>query len=343
MSSGPEEIALAIRRLREGGLVAFPTETVYGLGANAYSEPAVARVFAIKGRPARNPLIVHVSSIEMAKKCVSSWPKAADKLAKEFWPGPLSIVLPRNEKIPSNVSAGGPNVAVRCPDHSLALALLEAFGSPLVGPSANISGGVSPTTAEHVREAFKPEDVFVLDGGPCIGGIESTVISLAEREPAELRTGLITPDQIERVIGTSVRPMLPRGGSGSGGDTSWAFSSSVDPLPSPGLLDRHYAPHAPTRWFTQDQRAAVAVSLAKATDRPRIVLAVAPFSITEPHRLIAIPADPRALATKLYSAMREADAASPSEILIELPKDDPGIARAVRDRIIRAGDPWRAL
>ena len=157
MLSGPEDIAAAVTRLRAGGVVAFPTETVYGLGADVLSEQAVARVFELKGRPSHNPLIVHVASAAMARTVVApgAWSSEADALARAFWPGPLSIVLPKAAAVPSNVTGGGPNVAVRCPDHPTTLALLEAFGGPLVGPSANPSGRVSPTTASHVREVVE--------------------------------------------------------------------------------------------------------------------------------------------------------------------------------------------
>ena len=172
------DIAAAAQRLREGRLVAFPTETVYGLGADALSEPAVARVFAAKGRPSHNPLIVHVSSIEMAQRVVKEWTREADALARAFWPGPLTLVLEKAACVPGSVTGNGPNVAVRWPRHPVAAALIESFGGPIVGPSANPSGFVSPTTAWHVHQAFAGMDVLVLDGGPCEVGIESTVVSL---------------------------------------------------------------------------------------------------------------------------------------------------------------------
>lgn len=351
MSSGPEEIAVAIRRLRAGGLVAFPTETVYGLGASALDERAVDRVFALKRRPANNPLIVHVSSVEMARRVVADWPDEADELAQEFWPGPLSIVLPKARDVPANVTAGGANVAVRCPDHPLALALLEAFGLPLVGPSANPSGGVSPTRAEHVRESFSEQDVFVLDGGPCIGGIESTVVSLAGSRPVELRSGLITPEQIEQVIGVrpevmTVRAAVPAAGAvaGSGaaeeGAATSAAAASSAPLASPGQLSRHYAPRTPARWFTPDRRSEVTRALAVETSRPVVVVTPNPAGIAAPHQVIPLPADPAGYAAQLYQALREADAAGAGMILIELPPAGEGIVRAIHDRVRRAGDPW---
>ena len=177
MEPAIKDIKEAASRLRDGGVVAFPTETVYGLGADAFSDAAVSRVFALKGRPSRNPLIVHVSGPLMAKRVTATWPVEAQRLADAFWPGPLSIVLPKRPEVPDIVTGGmgSASVAVRCPDHPTALALLYEFGSPLVGPSANLSGSISPTTAAHVRAAFSEQDVLVLDGGPCATGIESTV------------------------------------------------------------------------------------------------------------------------------------------------------------------------
>lgn len=323
MSAGPEEIAIAIRRLREGRLVAFPTETVYGLGASAFDAAAVARVFEVKGRPAVNPLIVHVSGVPMARACVGEWPERAEQLAREFWPGPLSIVLPRSGRIPDVVTGGGPNVAVRCPDHPLTLALLEAFGVPLVGPSANLSGGVSPTTAEHVREAFDDEEVYVLDGGPCIGGIESTVISLAGPAPVELRPGLITPEQIASVIG--VRPArLMR-----------ETHSAAAPLPSPGLMDRHYAPSTPAVLVDGP---GLSQAIARAPG-PAVILTHEPFAVGGPHSVEVLPADARAYASGLYAALRRADRSGAAQIIIRRPPEggpDGELWAAVMDRLTRA-------
>lgn len=324
MSAGPEEIATAIRRLRAGRLIAFPTETVYGLGADAFSEAAVARVFELKGRPAANPLIVHVSGVAMARGCVSDWPDRAEALAKEFWPGPLSIVLAKSARIPANVTGGGPNVAVRCPDHPLTLALLEAYGAPLVGPSANLSGGISPTTAEHVSEAFGEEEVYVLDGGPCIGGIESTVLSLAGPGPVELRPGLITPEQIASVIG--VRPARLVRGAGGG---------SEGPLPSPGLLERHYAPRTRTVLVGAGE---LMSAIARAPG-PVVVVTHEPLAVGGPHRVELLPAEARGYAARLYAALRRADSAGAAQIIILRPPvggPDADLWAAVLDRLSRA-------
>lgn len=328
MSAGPEEIAIAIRRLREGRLVAFPTETVYGLGAAAFDEAAVARVFALKGRPANNPLIVHVSGVGMARACVAAWPDRAEALAREFWPGPLSIVLPKSPRVPGNVTGGGPNVAVRCPDHPLTLALLEALGEPLVGPSANRSGGVSPTEAEHVRESFGEEEVYVLDGGPCIGGIESTVVSLAGPAPVVLRPGLVTPEQIEAVIG--VRPaVLVRGAASPGPGGA---------MPSPGMLERHYAPRTPAVLV---EAGGLAAAIARAPG-PAVILTHEAIAVGGPHRVERLPAEAHAYASGLYAALRRADAAGAAQIIILRPPaggPDAAIWSAILDRLSRAAAP----
>lgn len=321
-------IARAVARLREGGLVAFPTETVYGLGADALNEAAVARVFAVKGRPSRNPLIVHVADAAAARPLVASWPEAAERLARAFWPGPLSIVLPKSAAVPALVTGGGPNVALRCPDHPVALSLLRAFG-PLVGPSANRSGRVSPTTAAHVREAFPDAaEVLLLDGGACRAGIESTVVSLVGDRPRVLRPGIIGKERLAGVLGTAVDgPTGPTPGDG-------AFDS-------PGQLESHYAPAAPARLCD-------AADLAEILDAGgRIaVLGPAALVVAEPHRLYAIPSDAMGYAAGLYAALREADRRRPDLIAVVAPwtyAEDPTdpVWEAVADRLRRACRPGR--
>jgi L-threonylcarbamoyladenylate synthase len=195
------DLEKAAALLRAGRLVAFPTETVYGLGANALDEAAVRRIFEAKGRPFSSPLIVHVASIEMARDLAREWPTEADLLARRFWPGPLTLVVPKKEKIPDLVTAGLPSVGLRIPAHPMARALLEAAGIPIAAPSANQFTGLSPTTAEHVREGLGGAVDLILDGGSCTVGIESTVVSLAGPRPRILRPGMITRTQIEQAIG----------------------------------------------------------------------------------------------------------------------------------------------
>ncbi|MCC6283820.1 MAG: threonylcarbamoyl-AMP synthase [Phycisphaerales bacterium] len=304
MSHGPEEIALAIARLRAGGLVAFPTETVYGLGADAFSVPAVRRVFEIKGRPEHNPLIVHVSGPEMGASVVSSWPREAQRLAEAFWPGPLSLVLPASSRVPREVTAGAGTVAVRAPGHPLTLALIEAFGLPLVGPSANRSGGVSPTRAEHVRAEFNEADVLVLDGGPCRGGIESTVLWLADEPWRVLRPGLVSVSAIEGVLGRPVAgPVAP--GEGAPAD------AMTGALPGPGLMARHYAPRTPASISDRTQIAAAGADT--------VAIVMSPDATSGGARLIRLPTDAPGYARGLYDALRSADDLGAARLLIEWP------------------------
>lgn len=325
MWSGPEEIAQAVARIRAGGVVAFPTETVYGLGASAFDAAAVRRVFELKGRPSNNPLIVHVSGEAMAKRVVEHWPDDAATLAREFWPGPLTMVLPKADAIPREVTAGGHTVGVRCPDHPLTLALLEASGIPLVGPSANISGQVSPTSAEHVRAAFGPGDVFTLDGGKCRGGIESTVLWLADGHAKILRPGLISREQISAVLGRSIAVS---------GEVP-VSEDSATPMLSPGLLERHYAPSAMAVRFEASQTDLVLRRMA--LSGLGVMISHANHAVQPPHRLIRMPVDAAGYASRLYEALREADELSPQLIAVELPPIGPDpIWGAIHDRLRRA-------
>jgi L-threonylcarbamoyladenylate synthase len=318
-AAGPEEIAHAVKVLRAGGLVAFPTETVYGLGADCFDQKGVERVFALKGRPASNPLIVHVSGPEMAGSLVARWTPQADLLARAFWPGPLSIVLPKSGRVPAIVTGGGPNVAVRSPAHLVTLALLEAFGSPLVGPSANPSGRVSPTRAAHVRESFAEADVYVLDGGPCRAGIESTVVTLAEASPRILRPGVIGAEELSRALGVAVAPPGPAGREAPHPD-------------SPGQLPTHYAPRAKTVMVDNDRLPA----LFAGAGGPVVLIAQGSPTVPHPHRLIAMPADASGYAAALYAALRDADAASPTLIAVLRPPTGGPVWDAVADRLARA-------
>jgi L-threonylcarbamoyladenylate synthase len=214
-------IARAAELLRAGRLVAFPTETVYGLGANALDAEAVKRIFQAKGRPYSSPLIVHVGSIDAARELAADWPDTAEKLARAFWPGPLTIIVPKSASVPDVVTAGLPSVGLRMPAHPVAHALIEAAGVPVAAPSANRFTQLSPTTAEHVRESLGDRVDLILDGGACEVGIESTVISLAGARPRILRPGMISQTLIEGVIG----PVEVGGGA-----------------ESPGQHPKHYSP-----------------------------------------------------------------------------------------------------
>lgn len=322
MPAGPEDIAAAVERLAAGGLVAFPTETVYGLGADALNREAIAHVFQLKGRPATNPLIVHVSGEAMAKQ-VAQWSLDAARLARVFWPGPLTLILPRTPAVPESVTAGSDNVAVRCPDHHLTLSLLEAYGRPLVGPSANPSGRISPTTAEHVRASFDQQQVLVLDGGPCRAGIESTVLAL-EPTPRILRPGVLGAQEIARALG---RPVLPH----NPGEVTRG------PAPSPGLLAAHYAPRTPTALATRDE----ILARVAASQSPIVALVLEPVATSPPHASIVMPTHAEAYAARLYAALREADDLHASAILVERPPSSGPIWEAILDRLSRAAAEYR--
>lgn len=221
-------VSEAAALIRSGEVVAFATETVYGLGANALDAAAVRRIYEIKGRPATSPLIVHVHSLDMARALVTDWPEAAQRLASRYWPGPLTLVLPKQPHVPDIVTAGLPTVGIRMPAHPQALELIRTAGVPVAAPSANRFTQLSPTTAEHVREAFQGR-VPVLDGGPCSVGIESTVVSLATTPPTLLRPGMIARPEMEAITGALV---LPAG-------------APVGAHASPGLHERHYQPRTP--------------------------------------------------------------------------------------------------
>lgn len=329
------EIKKAVERLREGGVVAFPTETVYGLGADALSHHAVAKVFALKGRPANNPLIVHVTGPEMGAH-VAYWNDRAARLARAFWPGPLSIVLPVRDNVPRSVTGGGKFVAVRCPDHPVALALLFEFDSPLVGPSANPSGQISPTRAAHVRAAWNEDQVQVLEGGACRAGIESTVLVLDPSGARILRPGVLGAGELAEVLAEPVSEVS----FGAVGD------SGPQPLASPGTLDRHYAPRLPARLMSAG---ALASALRASSIDSATCLIVRTLAVPATHaRVIVLPENPAAYAAGLYDALRRADDSGATQIVIEEPPsgepatDSAGEAhiwRAITDRLRRATTP----
>ncbi len=317
--AGPEGIALGVRLLSAGGLVAFPTETVYGLGADALNPDAVARVFTLKGRPNTNPLIVHVSDDAMARRVTRDWPEAAATLAEQFWPGPLTLVLPRAPGVPDAVTAGGDTLAVRCPEHPVALALIEALGSPIVGPSANPSGYSSPTTPEHVRDAFDGEDLLVIDGGHCRAGIESTVLDLTSETPTVLRPGVLGAHRIARALDREVRTRE----QGVAGDTAR----------SPGLIGAHYQPRTPTRVVPRD----------KLGGAPSAAVLITWSIQTHPSggELIAISGRLAEFAQAIYRALHEGDRARGSQIWVEEPPepsddDERAIRQALLERLARA-------
>jgi len=293
--------------LLEGKLVAFPTETVYGLGANALDPMAVESIYRVKGRPSTSPLIVHVCSLEMAQTLVEEWPAAADKLAARFWPGPLTLVLRKRDLIPSVVTAGLPTVGLRMPAHPLALALIRAAGVPLAAPSANRFSELSPTTAEHVLQSIGGEVDHIMDGGPCHVGIESTVVSLAGERPVLLRLGMVTRAQLEEMIGPVDFPEPIVGGA----------------HPSPGMNHKHYSPR--TRLVLVD-----AGQLPSGEGAYLYWTQPAPSVCS-----VAMPDNATAYGAALYVTLHRLDAERWDWIAVERPPADPEWA-AIRDRLQRA-------
>lgn len=315
LADSADTIARAVEVLRGGGVVAFPTETVYGLGADATNLAAVRRIFAIKGRPADHPLIVHLAGSEWMEEWAREVPPAAYALARAFWPGPLTLVLKRQPRVLDAVTGGQDSVALRVPAHPVALALSRAVGA-LVAPSANRFGHVSPTTAEHVRAELGEAVDMILDGGPCQVGVESTILSLLSDTPTVLRPGAVTPEAIEAVLG---RPVARRGGG----------------VRAPGGLPAHYAPSTPLILCPAAQLDSRAQSLA--ASRHVAVLTLGETKAALPHgvKVHALPGDPAACARQLYATLRSLDGVGFDVLLVEEPPEGSAW-EAVRDRLTRA-------
>ncbi|MHC4081207.1 MAG: L-threonylcarbamoyladenylate synthase [Planctomycetota bacterium] len=316
-----DAIAEAAARLRDGRVVAFPTETVYGLGADTFSVKAIDRVYALKGRSLDNPLIAHVLDEQQAGSVVAGWDDRCSRLAREFWPGPLTLVLPRAAAVPSEASAGWPTIAVRAPAHPVVRALLAAFGGSVSAPSANRSGHVSPTAAGHVADDFADaEDLLILDGGSCAVGIESTVLDLSGSMPTVLRPGAVSVETLRDQLGEI------------------AVGDIAHQAASPGTTMRHYAPHTSAELVGPDELAGALRKLRV----PAVVLCFEPGAVSAPHRVIAMPRAAESYAARLYEALREADALRPGRIIVERPPSSGGMWMAVQDRLRRAtGGPGR--
>jgi L-threonylcarbamoyladenylate synthase len=329
-------IAAAADTLGAGGLLGLPTETVYGLAADAESATAVARIFAAKGRPADHPLIVHVADAAAAAHFANEVPAFAQALMQAFWPGPLTLILPRRPGVAAVAAGGQDSIGLRCPAHPVAQAVLVACVDlvppvhGLAAPSANRFGRVSPTTAAHVREEFGP-DLLVLDGGPCAVGIESTIVDCTRGQPVLLRPGAITPAELAAVCGQAV--LLPQ---------DLADTAPAAPRAS-GTLASHYAPRARVRLFTAEalRQSLVAWLAAKA---PANLSSVGVYARTLPDSaLLAAPGlqvrrmPPTAAATaqQLFAVLRELDSTGVAEIWVEIPPDAPDWA-GVMDRLERA-------
>jgi L-threonylcarbamoyladenylate synthase len=309
LTSGDADVRRAAELIRSGELVAFPTETVYGLGANALDPAAVEKIYIAKGRPRESPLIVHVDSVEMARGLVRKWPEHAQALAEKFWPGPLTLVLPKKPHVPDRVTAGLDTVGIRMPANSLARALIHEAGVPLAAPSANRFTELSPTTAEHVRASMGDRVATILDDGPTTVGIESTVLSLATSEPVLLRPGMVTPAQIEAVIGSITVAQLPAPGSAHA---------------APGMYARHYSPKTPLLLTTEGRLPPSGRGAYLWINRNAGAA-----------RCVAMPGEPSAYAAALYRVLHELDSEGWDWIAFEEPPSD-GAWDAIRDRLHRA-------
>lgn len=302
--------------LRRGGLVAFPTETVYGLGADAENPDAVTRIFAAKGRPAHHPVIVHIGHLDLLYRLAVGIPPSTLLLTQHFWPGPLTLILKRSMHVPDAVTGGQDTVGLRMPDHPVARALLAAFGGGIAAPSANRFGRLSPTTAAHVRAELGGAVDYVLDGGPCQVGIESTVLDLSGVHPRLLRPGAVTATQIETVLG---KPLA---------------TVSGDVPRSPGMLPSHYAPQtALTLAASNDLHTKLKQCLEKGE---RVAVLARPAVPALPGCIWqAMPDDPSAYAHELYARLHELDALQVDRLLVEMPPREAAWL-AVSDRLMRA-------
>ncbi|HEY0838852.1 MAG TPA: L-threonylcarbamoyladenylate synthase [Vulgatibacter sp.] len=315
---GQRAIARAAALLQAGRLVAFPTETVYGLGALALEAAAVSRIFVAKGRPATNPLIVHVPDRARAREVVASWDDRADALADAFWPGPLTLILPKDERVPAAVTAGLDAVAVRVPSHPIARALLEEVGAPVAAPSANRYTRISPTTARHVEKSLGGRIEAILDGGATPIGIESTVVDLCGEVPLLLRPGAVSIDELREVVGEV--------------EFHAATAAEGEARPSPGLARRHYAPAGQVELVHSGELAAKledggATGVIARQRRPEVA---------EVRAWLQLPDDAKGFARQLYAALHALEDAGATRILIE---EAPAGADwdGVRDRLSRAG------
>lgn len=303
----------AVRRaaelLRASEVVALPTETVYGLAANALDEKAVARIYEVKGRPSHNPIIVHVASNELARSCVASFPAAAERLSQAFWPGPLTLVLPRAGKIPGIVTAGGETVGVRWPSHPFMQAVIRECGFPLAAPSANLSNQISPTNAEHVRSQLDGKIPLIVDGGQSQVGIESTVLDLTATPPRILRPGMIHAESLAAVVG----------------NVQHLTSSTQHPtLRSPGMLTKHYSPKARLvvlNWRDDADLKSQISNLKFQISGCQIVAHTKIPASFGAANVSVIPHDAEAFARALYGELHRCDAIGAKLIVVEAPPD----------------------
>lgn len=319
----PGVVAEAVRVLRAGGLVAMPTETVYGLAARALDEQAVARVYAAKGRPSHHPLIAHVEGAAQARALAAVWPEAAERLTKAFWPGPLTVIVDCAPHVPSAVAGGGASIAIRAPSHPVALALLSALGEPIAAPSANRFQGLSPTTAAHVVKELGDRVDLVLDAGPCDAGIESTVVDVRAAPARVLRPGALDLAALRSVLHDI--------------DAHASSVRGAEPRLSPGMEARHYAPRARLLLAdTWEEARRIAYGLAGTGARVGLVThEKRTTSVPENHVLVrTLPRDPAQYARILYRTLHDLDDAGVDAIVVQgVPHDEAWWA--VADRLRR--------
>ena len=326
-----EDVQTAVAALRAGGLVAFPTETVYGLGADGFNEEACRNIYRAKGRPSDNPLILHIADMSALRDIAEEVPEVAVDLAEAFWPGPLTLVLKKRRVVSDTVSGGLPTVAVRLPDNDLTRALIRAVGRPLAGPSANISGRPSPTLASHVEHDFGEHIAGVVDGGPCQVGVESTIVDVTTVPPVILRPGGLSREQIEAVVG-------PVQMAGPVNDNS---------VPkAPGMKYRHYAPQAPAYLLEGEQRAERILVRLETAPRPVGMLiadeTLAGLGVIPPEVFVwnmGSFAHPEDGAHRLFEGLRRMDGLGVQEIYVDAwPLE--GLGEALMNRIHKMSQPW---
>jgi L-threonylcarbamoyladenylate synthase len=306
VSPSQESYALAAKKLRDGGIVCFSTETVYGVGCDTFSEPAIAKVYKLKNRPTNNPMIAHILDVSWTNQLCSGWSNKCSLLATRFWPGPLTIVLPKKESVPESACGGFDTIAMRCPSHPVARALLAEFDNPISAPSANKSGHISPTTARHVEDEFG-DAITIIDGGPCEKGIESTVISMVN-QPTIMRLGSVSVEEIRNTIGAV------------------EIKTSITQQNSPGTQMRHYAPNTKTKLLNKEE-------MDKISDPDCVAITIQGNPVLT-KQVFQMPSNAQEYAKVLYSTLREADNAGVSRIVIERPCTAP-VWLAVIDRLER--------
>lgn len=315
----------AVALLRAGEVVALPTETVYGLAANALDEDAVAKIYAIKGRPAHNPIIVHISDLAGATRCVSVWPESATRLANSFWPGPLTMVLPRAKTIPDIVTAGGGTVGVRWPSHPFIQAVIRECGFPLAAPSANLSNAISPTSAAHVGKQLAGKLQLIVDGGAAQVGIESTVVDLTTPHPRVLRPGMIREESLNAVLADCLSPVANRQIETKPGST----------LRSPGLLKKHYSPRAKLIVMDWKNDTDLKARLPHPALGTHVIAHTRIPSAEGFAGMSVLPRDAAAFARSIYAELHRCDEAGAEVILVEALPNQPEW-RGVADRLTRA-------